>query len=273
MTAIGDQGPAGKAPFGLIDTHCHLTHSRFAADRDAVLTLMRAANMGRAITIGTGTSDARAALELAAAHPDLLSVAAGLDPFSCQELGAGFADGLQELDDLLAAGGCVALGEIGLEYFHTVNPHDVQRRQLDAQLALAIAHDLPVVIHVRDAHPDMRAALAAHPQARGVIHSFSGGPAEAEGYLALGWHLSFNGIATFPKAPELRDAARITPRHRLLLETDAPFLAPVPHRGQRCEPIHVAATLAVLAAERGEDPADLGAQAAANARHLFRLPA
>ena len=112
----------------------------------------------------------------------------------------------------------------------------MQIERLERQLALAVEVGLPVVIHVREAHADMAEVLARHPQNHGVIHSFTAGPAEAEAYLELGWHLGFNGVLTFSKAESVREASRACPEDRLLIETDAPYLAPVPHRGRRCEP-------------------------------------
>ena len=128
-----------------------------------------------------------------------------------------------------------------------------------------------MVIHVREAHEDMAEILTRHPSCRGIIHSFTGGPAEAETYLALGWHLSFNGVATFPNAPEVRAAARMVPRERLLVETDAPYLAPAPLRGKRCEPAFVAHTVRRLADTRGESVEDLAAFTTRNAKALLGL--
>jgi TatD DNase family protein len=128
-----------------------------------------------------------------------------------------------------------------------------------------------VVIHVREAHDDMTALLTEHPRNHGVIHSFTAGPTEAERYLALGWHLGFNGVVTFKNAPEVREAARLAPLERILVETDSPYLAPVPHRGKRCEPAHVADTLACLASARGCDAAELAAITTQNAERLFGL--
>ena len=130
---------------------------------------------------------------------------------------------------------------------------------------------LPVVIHVREAHDDMATILTAHPDCHGVIHSFTAGPREADAYLTLGWHLAFNGVLTFPRAEEVREAAKVCPAERLLVETDAPYLAPVPHRGRRCEPAFVAHTLARLAEVRGEVPERLDSVTTANARQLFGL--
>lgn len=256
----------------MIDSHCHLTDARFSADRDAALARARQAGLSACVTIGTGCADARAARELARAAPDLIYCSAGLDPFSSHALGDAFAAGLEELGALLGEGGFVALGEVGLDFHYDLAAPRVQGEQLAAQLGLAEALGLPVVIHVRDAHPAMASALAAFPRVRGVIHSFTGGPAEVERYLALGWSIAFNGIVTFPKAEALRAAARLVPAERLLVETDSPYLAPVPRRGQRCEPADVVHVLARLAELRAVSVEALAATTADNARRVFRLP-
>lgn len=255
-----------------IDTHCHLTHNRFADDLDAVVGRAREAGLARVITIGTGIADAERGLEIAARHPGYVFNAAGLDPFACHEAGERFPLELARLDVLLAGGRFCALGEIGLEYHHQLNPHDVQQRQFEAQLDLAVRHDLPVVIHSRDAHPDVLTILRRNPQNRGVIHSFTGTPDDARSFLDLGWHLSFNGMVTFKANDVLREAARIVPADRLLVETDAPFLAPMPHRGKRCEPGLVVHSLQLIAELRGERVEDVAAWTTRNATALFRLP-
>ena len=165
------------------------------------------------------------------------------------------------------------LGECGLDYHYELDPAPVQIERFRRQLLVAERLGLPVVVHVREAHDDMAAILADHPHSHGIIHSFTAGPAEAERYLALGWHLGFNGVATFRNAPEVREAARLAPRDRILIETDSPYLAPVPHRGKRCEPAYVTSHLACLAAVRECDPAELAAATTRNARRLFGLGA
>jgi TatD DNase family protein len=253
----------------LIDTHCHLTHPRFDVDREAVIERARQAGVSRCITIGTGVDDARRARELAQAFPDRVACTAGIDPFSAHAAGDGFETELGKLASLLAEGGFVALGEVGLDYHYDLDPRPVQRERFAAQLRLAAELGLPVVVHVRDAHADMAAVLADHPATRGVIHSFTAGRAEAERYLDLGWLLAFNGVSTFNNAAEVREAARFVPADRLLIETDGPYLAPVPHRGKRCEPAHVTETLARLAEVRETSVAELDRVTSANAVRLF----
>ena len=255
----------------MIDSHCHLTHPKLINDTVAVLARAAAAGVASCVTIGTGIEDAREARSIARAHPGRVFATAGIDPFSAHRVGEGFEDSLDALRALLGEGGFVAVGEIGLDYHYDLDPRPVQRARLERQLSLAADLDLPVVIHVREAHQDMASVLSAHAAVRGVIHSFTAGPREAETYLGLGWMLAFNGVVTFPNAPEVRAAARLVPPHAILAETDAPYLAPVPQRGRRCEPAFVAHTVRALAGERREDPVDLGRAVADNARTLFRL--
>ncbi len=257
----------------LIDTHWHPNNRRFDSDRDAVFQRARAAGVERTIGIGTGCDDAEALLQLTAEHDDL-SLAAGMDPFTCHELGERYDDELARLETLLTGGAFIALGEVGLEYHYDLDPRPVQQERFARQLALAVRLDLPVVVHIRDAFDDALAVLAEQPQARGIVHCFTGDPTIAERCLALGWHLGFNGIViTFSNAPEVCAAACVCPLDRLCFETDAPYLAPVPHRGRRNEPAHLAATLAHIAAARGMSAEALAAASTATARTLFGLPA
>jgi len=252
-----------------IDTHCHLTHRRFSGDGDAAVARARDAGLAGCITIGTGVPDARRCLELAARHSGFLRCTAGLDPFTSHELASGFDGALDELRTLLAGGGFCAVGECGLDYHYDLEPRAAQAEQLSRQLELALELDLPVVIHVREAHDDMARLLAEHPQSRGVIHSFTAGPAEAERYLAMGWYLAFNGVLTFKNAAQVREAARLVPQDKLLVETDSPYLAPLPHRGKRCEPALVLHTLERLAELREASSAELGRVTTENATRLF----
>ena len=257
----------------MIDTHCHLTHPRFSSDVDDVIRRAREAGLTGCVTIGTGVEDGARALELARRWPGLVFCTAGIDPFTSHQCGDRFDEAVERLEELLGRGGFVGLGEIGLDYHYELDPAPVQTERFRRQLLVAERLGLPVVIHVREAHGDMAAILAEQPRGHGVIHSFTAGPAEAERYLDLGWHLGFNGVATFRNAPEVREAARLAPRDRILIETDSPYLAPVPHRGKRCEPAYVAHTLACLALVRECDPAELAAATTRNARRLFGLGA
>lgn len=255
----------------VIDTHCHLTHNRFSGDVDEVARRARVAGIHACVTIGTGVDDAIRALELTRRYQGFVFASAGLDPFSSHAAGDAFDAAFDALEGLLIQGGFVALGEIGLDYHYDLDPRPVQADRFERQLDLALRLDLPVVIHVREAHGDMAAILKAHPRSRGVIHSFTGGPSEAGRYLTIGWHLAFNGVITFKNAAEVREAARIAPLDRIVVETDSPYLAPNPKRGVRCEPAFVAHTLKALADARGDDVSVIAAATAANARALFRI--
>jgi TatD DNase family protein len=257
----------------VIDTHCHLTHARLAPDTDDVVASARAAGLTACITIGTGVVDAERALALTLDEKGFVFCAAGIDPFSAHRAGDGFEGELRQLEDLLREGGFCALGEIGLDYHYDLDPRPVQATRFEAQLDLSAALDLPVVIHVREAHADMLDILARHRDCRGVIHSFTAGPAEAERYLELGWYLAFNGVLTYRNAEDVRSAARIATDDRLLVETDSPYLAPVPLRGKRCEPSMIVHTAERLAEIRAVPVEEIRASTTANARRLFGLDA
>ena len=255
----------------MIDTHCHLTHAKFAADADAVIARARTAGLRACVTIGTGVEDARRAVDLAKRHEGFVYATAGLDPFSAHAAGERFDEAFASLSALLSEGGFHGVGEIGLDYHYDLDTPSVQADRLERQLDLAAQLDLPVVIHVREAHGDMASILRGHPRNRGIIHSFTGTPEDAAPYLENGWSLAFNGVLTFRNADGVRDAARVAPADRLLVETDSPYLAPVPHRGTRCEPAFVRHTLAALAEARREPVEQVDGVTTQNAAAIFRL--
>lgn len=261
----------------MFDSHCHLTNARFHPDRALVFARMAEAGITGCLTIGTGLQDAAEALALAVANPGVVWAAAGLDPFSCHDAGAAFPEHLAGLQALLAGGGFVALGECGIEHHHELDPHPLQHERFAAQIAMAISLDLPLVIHARsgarggDAHAVALDIIRAHPGARGVIHSFDGTTAQAKAWLDAGFHVALNGMVTFKGNDALRKAVRSIPADHLLIETDAPYLAPMPLRGKRCEPGHTAVTAAFVADLRGERAEDVMAWADRNARKLLRL--
>ena len=255
----------------MIDTHCHLTHHKLRDDEDGVVARAREAGLCSCVSIGTGVEDAERVKALTRRHEGFVFGTAGLDPFSSHDAGDGFDEAFDRLSATLREGGFVAVGEIGLDYHYDLDPRPVQAERFERQLDLAVRLGLPVVIHVREAHEDMASILSAHPRSHGVIHSFTAGPSEAESYLELDWYLAFNGVLTFPRAEAVREAACLCPEERLLIETDSPYLAPVPQRGRRCEPAFVAHTLDRLAETRGEERERLRAATSANARRLFAL--
>jgi TatD DNase family protein len=254
----------------MIDTHCHLFWDDYAADLPGVLDRARAAGVRAFIVPATSIDTARQALALARRHPDV-HAAAGVHPHDA----AGVESTLErDLEALLAEPGVVAVGEIGLDYHYDFCPRPEQHRALHLQLELARRRGLPVVIHNREADDDVLAICREHQDGalRGQFHCFSSSAAVAERVLELGFHISFTGNVTYRNSP-LAAVAAMVPDDRLLLETDAPFMAPVPHRGKRNEPAYLALVAAHLAALRGQDAATLAANTTRNAVALFRLPA
>jgi TatD DNase family protein len=258
----------------VIDSHCHLADDAFAADLDAVVDRARRVGVARVLCIVAAghTQEAARAARLCELWPDART-AVGVHPHQAGE----FAGRVDEVADVVARAldadpAARAVGEIGLDYHYDFAPRDLQREVFRRQVRLAIARGLPVVIHTREARDDTFAVLREEgdPALRGVFHCFTGGPADADRALAIGFHVSFAGIVTFPRAGALREAATAAPPDRLLVETDSPYLAPVPHRGRRNEPAWVAHVIAALAAMRGVTPDALAAQAGANFAALFR---
>ena len=227
------------------DTHVHLNSSRFGDDLESVLERARAAGVRRFLCPGYDLESSRAALELAARYPDV-AAAVGLHPHDARTWDAAFA---VEVDAALGSGRAVAAGEMGLDYYYDHSPRDVQRDVLQQQLRLARRHGVPVVIHNRDSDADMAAILAAEAAGmRVVLHAFNGAPQLLETGVNMGFFFGIGGFLTF-KNHALPACIRDIPRDALLLETDAPYLAPHPMRGKRNEPAfvpHIAARLAEL---------------------------
>jgi TatD DNase family protein len=243
----------------VIDTHAHLD----PADVAGVLERARAAGVTRVIAVATTVAQAPETLALAERHDEVFA-AIGVHPHE-----AGSPGDLDELRRLLDHPKAVAVGETGLDYFRDHAPHDAQRQLFQLQLELAGEAGKPVVIHTRAADEDTLRALADY-DGTVILHCFSL-PALLGAALERRWYVSFAGNVTFPKAPELREAAAQVPLDRILAETDSPYLSPQPVRGARNEPANVMHTLAVLADARGEDVAALAAQIDANATEAFRL--
>ena len=255
----------------MIDSHCHLDEERFGADLPAVLERARQAGVHAMICIGSGAdlASARASVALAARETDVYATV-GVHPHDV--VGMSEAD-WTELHDLVRRPRVVGIGETGLDYYYDRSPREVQQRAYRRFVALAREAHKPVSSHIRDAHADAAAILREERAADvgGVIHCFTGDVDDARRYLELGHHLSFSGILTFKNADPIRAAAAFAPLDRILVETDAPFLAPVPHRGKRNEPAFVASTVAALATLRGLPVEEVAAATAANARRLFSL--
>lgn len=267
------QEDIGHAPF--IDSHAHLADAAFAGDRDEVIERARHAGARAIVCIGSGSGAddvmgaARDAAALAARNPGYIFSTAGVHPHDA----SGF-DSSAHIDDLraLIGDGAIAIGECGLDYHYDNSPRLEQRRAFAEQLALAAELRRPVVVHTRDAEDDTQTMVreAGSAGVKGVLHCFTGSHALAEAAVEAGWYISFAGIVTFRKWSD-DDLLRLVPNDRILAESDAPYLAPVPHRGKRNEPAWVSFTVARLASARGVSAEEMGAMVAANAVRLFKL--
>jgi TatD DNase family protein len=248
----------------LIDAHAHLDACEPSAEE--LIRRARAAGVETVISVGTNIDSCRETVAIAERYEEVFAIL-GVHPL---EAGGADAGRLDELEALLASARAVALGEIGLDYFRDRAPRPAQRELLNAQLELAVRLGKPVVIHTREADDDTAAALDGFPGTI-VLHCFSS-PALLDWALGRDCFISFAGNVTYPSAGELREAARLVPPERLLVESDCPFLAPQPERGRPNEPAFIAHTLAALAELLAEPLAELAARTAANARAAFCLP-
>lgn len=248
----------------LVDSHCHLD---LLADPEGALREARAAGVAAVVTIGIDGASSRAAAGLAAAHEDVYATV-GLHPHDAQALSDEL---LGEFEQLACEPGVVAVGECGLDFYRDLSPRDAQRRAFSAQIELARRAGLPLVVHVREAGDEAMAQLAAEAgDLTVVMHCFSL-PEYVEECNERGYYASFAGNVTYKNAGDLRAAAARVRDDRLLVETDAPFLAPVPNRGNSNVPAWVAYTAAQLAEARGVDVAGLAEQTTLNARRVFSL--
>jgi len=250
-----------------VDSHCHLDDKRFSEDLDAVLERAAAAGVDRILTIGTGDGppEIDRAVRLADRYPQVFA-SVGVHPHDAAKVTP------QTYDDLRALAGhakVIAFGEIGLDYHYDFSPRDVQREVFIEQLRIACDVELPVTIHTREAWADTMSILRDNYEGPGIMHCFTGDPEQAREALALGFHLSYGGVLTFKTAGNVRESARITPHDRLLIETDAPYLAPIPHRGKRNEPAMMIETARRLAEVRACTLDAIGALTTTNFDQLF----
>jgi TatD DNase family protein len=255
----------------LIDSHCHLAGPEFAGDLEAVVARAKEAGVTAALTIlaSDDAPELAQAQEVARRWPEV-RFSIGVHPHAAGRFAGQPAAAAEATAHAIEAQPWArAVGEIGLDYHYDFAPRDTQRGVFAEQLALASRLGFPVVIHTREAEDDTFAVLAEARQASGVFHCFTGNVTMARRALDAGFHLSLAGIVTFPKAVELKEVAAFVPVDRLLVETDSPFLAPVPHRGKRNEPAHVARVCAVVAELRGTTPEDVAAQTSRNFARLF----
>lgn len=258
----------------LVDSHCHLDFPEFAEDFDGVLTRARDAGIGHFLSIGTQLHRFDPILKIAEAHDDI-SCTVGVHPHS--------ADDEKEVDvstarlvEIARHPKVVGIGETGLDFFYDNAPRDRQKESFRRHIRAAIEADVPLIVHTRDADEDTIAILREEGEGtrlKGLLHCFSSSRKLAEEAVAFGFHISFSGILTFKKAEELRETAKALPVERLLVETDAPFLAPMPHRGKRNEPSFVVHTAARLAELHGLTLEELANQTSRNFFRLFdRIP-
>ncbi|HTA38990.1 MAG TPA: TatD family hydrolase [Candidatus Acidoferrales bacterium] len=255
----------------MIDTHCHIHDKQYDEDRDATMARARERGVDELVTVGCDLPDSERALAAAARYGIRASV--GIHPHEAKDapddVAAAFAP-------LLADPRAVAIGETGMDFYYNHSPRDAQERVMRAQLRIARERDLPVIFHQRDAHDDFVRVLREEfgDGMRGVIHCFTGDTAQAKTFTEeFGLYLGIGGVLTFKTAEALRDAVRAVGIASIVLETDCPYLAPIPMRGKRNEPAFVSYTHAKLAEVLEADPAEVLAQTDRNARTLFRLAA
>ncbi len=255
-------GSAGGDAVEWIDSHCHLAHDRVGVE--AVAEAL-GAGIGGLVTVGCDVADSAAHREVARAHPAVVATA-GVHPHEARH-------GTEGLAELLDSGDFVAVGECGLDYHYDHSPREQQREVFARQIVMAHERGLPLVIHSRSAWDDTFDVLDAEgvPE-RTVFHCFTGGPDEARRALDRGALLSFSGIVTFPSAPEVREAAVLCPLDRLLVETDSPYLAPVPHRGRPNRPALVSVVGAAVAEVRDEPTERVARATSETARRIFSVP-
>ena len=258
----------------MIDSHCHLDGSEYAADLEEVVARARSAGLTSALVIlaADDQEELDRASAVAAIWPEA-RFSVGVHPHAAGKFAGAPESAASQVDAAIAGQSLVrAVGEIGLDYHYDFSPRDVQQAVFAAQLRLARRRGLPVVLHTREAEEDtFRILQEEHAgDVGGVFHCFTGNRAMARKALTAGFHISLAGIVTFPRSLELKEVAALVPADRLLLETDSPFLAPVPHRGKRNEPAYVVRVVEIVAALRGVTAADLAETTQSNFQRLFK---
>lgn len=253
----------------LVDTHCHIHLADYGLDPDETIQGALAAGVSTLICVGTTLEDSREATDFVANRKNCWA-SIGLHPHE-GKLYAGKDGALDEFAALAKRPKVVAIGECGLDYYYNHSPKAVQRDMFEFQLELAAKHNLPLIFHVREAFDDFLAITDQYRGLRGVVHSFSATVKELERILSHGFYVGLNGIMTFTKDENQLAAAKAVPLEKLVLETDAPFLTPVPFRGKICQPKHVRVTAEFLAKLRGETLTDLARATTRNAQALFNV--
>ena len=238
----------------LFDTHAHYDDERFDEDREALLNAMPEKGVGLIVNPGCDLASSRTAVDMAQKY-DFLYAAVGIHPENCGDFAPAMMDGLRAL---AKAPKVVAIGEIGLDYYWAENPpRELQQQVLRSQLALARELRLPVIFHDRDAHGDSLAIVKEFPDVTGVFHCFSGSPEMAQELLGMGWYLGFDGPVTYKNARRAPEVAAVTPLDRMLIETDSPYMTPVPYRGQRNDSSYVRLVAEKLAEWKDIAPEEL----------------
>jgi TatD DNase family protein len=254
-------------PAALVDSHAHLADERLLPDVDDIVARAAAAGVSTVVTIATKAADAQAVVDLAERLPGVYATA-GIHPHYASSASD---EALAEVRARLGHPRVVAVGETGLDYHYDHSPREAQRESFARHLEMSRDAGLPVIVHAREADDDLRALLReGGAGTTGVLHSFSSGRALLEDALALGWYASFSGMITF-KRYEGQELVRLVPAERIMVETDAPYLAPVPHRGRTNEPAYVVHVAAKAAEIRGEDPGAFAELVAGNAQRFFGL--
>ena len=252
-----------------LDSHVHLDDARFDEDRDQVIQRALDAGVTIMINVGADMNSTRESLRLAKGYPGIIYAATGIHPHDAK---SATTDDYLELKGYLALPEVVAVGEIGLDYHYDYSPREVQRTVFEQQLDLAVAADKPVIIHMREATRDTLNILQQYAgRLRGVMHCFSGSWETAWAVLDLGLYLGFDGPLTFANAAKLREVAMKAPSDKILIETDCPYLTPVPHRGKRNEPVYVREVADILAGLKKMDLEEIALLTANNARGLFSI--
>ncbi len=249
------------------DSHAHYDDGRFDEDRDAIIKGLIKQNVSTVINVGADMVSSHNSIRLAEQYPGFFA-AVGVHPHEAENMKE---EDLEQLKQWFSHEKVVALGEIGLDYYYDHSPRDVQRYWFDRQMKLAIEYDMPIIIHNRDAHGDTMELLKKYPEASGVLHCYSGSAEMAKELSKMGWYLAFGGSCTFKNAKELPKVIEQIPEELFLIETDCPYLAPVPHRGERNHSgllIHVAEKIGTI---RGWSVEEVARKSRENAERLFRI--
>ena len=251
----------------LFDTHAHYYDQAFDGDRDAVLAALPESGVGLVLCPACDLESCRAAIQLAEAYPYVYA-AVGIHPEDALGLPP---DWLQQVEAMSRHPKVKAIGEIGLDYYWKEVPHDLQKEVFQAQLSLAQRLDLPVIVHDREAHGDCLSIVRAFPGVRGVFHCYSGSAEDAKTLVALGWHLSFTGTITFKNARKGPEVVAAVPMERLMVETDAPYMAPVPFRGKRCDSRYVYRMAEAIGDIKGLPVEEVARITTENGKRLFGI--